>query len=176
MASKKLVEEYMLLANVHVACFLREWVQDKTLLRVHEEVNQTNQGVLEAFYKKLGVDVDTSSSLTFSKSIEALQTSYPIKFSVVIKKFMTALKAAKYMCINDFADEFLRHYGLSLDLYTHFTSPIRRYADLLVHRLVTVCLEYKDQARKAIEHMDYSSYADLCSEKSLNARTASKEC
>ena len=108
--------------------------------------------------------------------MEKLKEVDPVKFRVCLRKFLTCLKAAKYMAINDFSDEYLRHYGLNFDLYTHFTSPIRRYADLLVHRLVTISLQYKEKAREMIEFMDYSSYAEQCSEKSLNARSASKEC
>jgi len=65
---------------------------------------------------------------------------------------------------------------LNFPLYTHFTSPIRRYADLLVHRLVTLTLNHKEETRQLIEGMDYSNYADLCSEKSLNAKRASTNC
>jgi len=62
------------------------------------------------------------------------------KFNVALRKFLTCLQPAKYMCINDADPESYQHYGLNFPLYTHFTSPIRRYADLLVHRLVTLSL------------------------------------
>ena len=69
-----------------------------------------------------------------------------------------------------------QHYGLNFPIYTHFTSPIRRYADLLVHRLLTISLKEREQTRKLIENIDYSRYAEMCSEKSYNARRAGKEC
>jgi exoribonuclease R len=80
------------------------------------------------------------------------------------------------MCINDSEPKGYQHFGLNFPLYTHFTSPIRRYADLLVHRLVTLTLKHKEQTRDLIELLDYSDYADLCSEKSLNAKRASTQC
>ena len=65
------------------------------------------------------------------------------------------------------------HYGLNFPLYTHFTSPIRRYADLVDHRLVTLTLAHREKTRELIDDLDYTKYAELCTEKSLNAKKAS---
>ena len=63
-------------------------------------------------------------------------------FRVAMRKFFSHLEAAKYATINENmkSPDKYSHYGLNFPLYTHFTSPIRRYADLLVHRLTTICL------------------------------------
>ena len=98
------------------------------------------------------------------------------RFNVALRKFLTSLQPAKYMCINECSEEDYSHYGLNFPLYTHFTSPIRRYADLLVHRLVTLTLNHGEDTRDLIEGMDYSYYAEMCSEKSLNAKKASTSC
>mmetsp|Transcript_3226 Transcript_3226/g.3159 ORF Transcript_3226/g.3159 Transcript_3226/m.3159 type:complete len:126 (+) Transcript_3226:619-996(+) len=98
------------------------------------------------------------------------------KFNVALRKFLTCLRPAQYTCINGLAPSLFMHYGLNFPLYTHFTSPIRRYADLLVHRLITLSLEHKEKTRELIGGMDYSEYAEMCSEKSLNAKKASQQC
>lgn len=95
-----------------------------------------------------------------------------------MRKFFGHLEAAKYATVNSnekHPDKYA-HYGLNFPLYTHFTSPIRRYADLLVHRLTTLCLNHGPKVNEVIEKMDYSAYAENCSEKSLNSKRASKQC
>jgi len=83
---------------------------------------------------------------------------------------------AQYVCVEKRDEEELRHYGLNFPIYTHFTSPIRRYADLLVHRLLTITLKEKENTRSKIDGLDYSELTEAISEKSFKARKASKDC
>jgi exoribonuclease R len=99
-------------------------------------------------------------------------------FTVALRKFFGHLTAAKYVTVNqneDDPDKF-SHYGLNFPLYTHFTSPIRRYADLLAHRLTTLCLQHGPKTAEVIENMDYTTYAENCSEKALNSKRAGQQC
>jgi len=95
---------------------------------------------------------------------------------VLNRKFLTCLTQAKYVTVEDKDPDEYQHYGLNFPIYTHFTSPIRRYADLLVHRLLTISLKEQEKTRDLIDGIDYASYAELCSEKSYNARKAGKDC
>lgn len=65
-----------------------------------------------------------------------------------------------------------RHYALSIPVYTHFTSPIRRYADVMVHRLLTATLEGRDAVAKTYDVEAITKTADHCNEKRLAAKNA----
>jgi exoribonuclease R len=145
MESKHLVEEYMLLANILVAEYLKFFCNDKTLLRVHPDLDKDKKELLEEYYAKVGLKgvIDLSNSKSLSKSLEALKAEGDsARYNVAMRKFLTCLQCAKYMCINESSPEQYQHFGLNFPVYTHFTSPIRRYADLLVHRLVTLTLTH----------------------------------
>jgi DIS3-like exonuclease 2 len=133
---------------------------------------------LASFFKKIGLNIDVSDALSLSKSLTQLKNEPKSedKLNVVNRKFLTNLQQAKYVTIDNHDQEDLIHYGLNFSLYTHFTSPIRRYADLLVHRLLTISLKEKEHTRDKLDGLDYSEYAEDISEKSYNARKASKDC
>lgn len=76
------------------------------------------------------------------------------------RQFLTHLTQAKYVCVENHDAEDLSHYGLNFEIYTHFTSPIRRYADLLVHRLLTIALKEGPDTRSKLDGLDYSEYAE----------------
>jgi len=185
MNSKHLVEEYMLLANVLIAEFIKPFCGPKTLLRAHADMDEDKKIELREFFNKIGMqgnNINLTNSTTLSNSMETLRYSKDpediAKFNVAVRAIFGHLEAAKYVTINDHMkspDKF-SHYGLNFPEYTHFTSPIRRYADLLVHRLTTICLEHGPKTGLFIEKIDYSQYAENCSEKSLNSKRASKAC
>ncbi len=168
----------MLLANILVAEHLYEFCKDKTLLRIHPDLDEEKKDKLKNFFDKVGLEmIDLTDGKTLSVSMEALRDQGDSgRFNVAMRKFLTCLTCAKYSCINDLEESEYQHFGLNFQLYTHFTSPIRRYADLLVHRLVTLTLQHKEATRDLIELMDYSNYAEMCSEKSYNAKKASQMC
>ena len=168
----------MLLANILIAEYLFKYCKDKTVLRAHNDIDEDRKMKLYAFFKKVNLgNIDLSNAKTLSRSVERLkQSNNQEMLNVLNRKFLTCLTQAKYVTVGDRDPHDYQHYGLNFPLYTHFTSPIRRYADLLVHRLLTISLTEKERTRELIDGIDYAHYADLCSEKSHNARKAGKDC
>lgn len=108
MPSKHLVEEYMLLANILVAEHLFSFCNDKTLLRVHPDLDKEKKELLEIYFEKVGLKgiINLANSKTLSTSLEALKaTGDSLKFNVAMRKFLTCLQCAKYMCINESTPE-----------------------------------------------------------------------
>ncbi|KAI5151578.1 exosome complex exonuclease DIS3/RRP44, partial [Enteropsectra breve] len=120
-----LVEEFMLLANITVAEYILKHVPDYALLRKHP---------LPSAIDVPGID--STSSHTINKSLELLDDER----KAVVKRMITrSLQQAIYFVSGDSADYF--HYGLATPVYTHFTSPIRRYPDIIVHRTLSYIIE-----------------------------------
>lgn len=178
MHSKSLVEEYMLMANILVAEYLFKFCKDKTLLRCHNDISDEKKTKLAEFLERVGLaGVDLTNASSLSHSLEKLRETEPEdRLEVLNRKFLTCLTQAKYVTVDEREPLDYMHYGLNFPLYTHFTSPIRRYADLLVHRLLTISLKEQEKTRELIEGIDYCGFAELCSDKSYSARRAGKDC
>jgi len=165
-----LVEEYMLLANILIAEHLYNHCKGKTVLRAHPEIAEEKKTALTEFFGKVGLrEIELNDNVSLSKTMEALKKREDAKepkdrdyskYEVVSRKLLTCFIAAKYLCINDLEPGMYRHFGLNFPLYTHFTSPIRRYADLLVHRLVTFTLLDAEKSRSEIERVNFSDLAE----------------
>lgn len=141
MESCSLVEEFMLLANMSVAEVISQAFPDSSLLRRHPEPNLRKLKEFEAFCSKHGLELDTSSAgqlhLSLLKIKEEIKND-PVLFDIVISYASKPMQPAVYFCTGDLKgrkNEWA-HYALNVPLYTHFTSPIRRYPDIIVHRML----------------------------------------
>jgi DIS3-like exonuclease 2 len=139
--ANQLVEECMLLANTTVATFIASAYPDRALLRCHPEPNERKVKELETFAAERGLGVDASSSGALHRSLTALRAYNPDGYEVAKLLATLPMQLARYFCAGKQDEETWGHYALAFARYTHFTSPIRRYPDIVVHRLVAAALD-----------------------------------
>jgi ribonuclease R len=154
--SNKLIEDFMLLANRKVAELIGKKKENETpkpfVYRVHDEPNPEKLQNFSEFVGKLGYKLKTASRKSVADSMNRLLHDITGKG----EENMIETLAIRTMAKAIYTTENIGHYGLAFDYYTHFTSPIRRYPDLMVHRL----LDHYLQGGKAIKDVDV--YEDMC--------------
>ncbi len=133
----KLIEECMLAANVCAANFLSEH-QHPVLYRIHEGPTPEKLEAVREFFKELGLQLgggESPQATDYSKLLKEIKARPD---AVLLQTVMLrSLRQAKYNPEN------IGHFGLGYEAYAHFTSPIRRYPDLLVHRAIKAVLQHK---------------------------------
>ena len=168
----QLIEEFMLLANRTVAEHVgkvKKGIKAKTLpYRVHDQPDPTKLEMLRAFVVKFGYKLKTAGTKgAVSRSLNALMDDCQGKKEqkLIETVALRAMMKAKYSTHN------IGHYGLAFDYYTHFMSPIRRYPDTMVHRLLT---KYQDGGRSANKEK-YEELCEHCSDMELVAQQAERD-
>ena len=148
--ANKLIEEFMLLANRKVAEFIGK--QNKTFVyRIHDEPNEDKLISLQTVISKFGYNISFKSKKDISNSLNNLLEEVHGKKEQNLVDTLTirTMSKAKYSTQN------IGHYGLAFDYYSHFTSPIRRYPDVMVHRLLQ---HYLDGGKS----VDAETYEEKC--------------
>lgn len=139
--SNKMIEEFMLLANKRVAFFCGNTPEKKQRLsvyRIHDKPGQEKTEELVRYLDLFGYHINLVKGQLNPKEINNLIESIPVaERSPIQTMIVRSMQKAKYSTKN------IGHFGLAFDYYTHFTSPIRRYPDILVHRILTTYLENK---------------------------------
>ena len=145
-----LIEEFMLLANRKVAEYIGK--QKKTFIyRIHDEPNEDKLFAMQALISKFGYKIDLRNKQDISKSLNQLMEDVNGKKeqNLIDTLAIRTMSKAKYSTDN------IGHYGLAFDYYSHFTSPIRRYPDVMAHRLLQF---YLDGGKSASEEV----YEEKC--------------
>jgi exosome complex exonuclease DIS3/RRP44 len=134
--TNSMVEEWMLYANVAAARWCYREFPAHALLRRHQAPADRACADLNSALVARGLPpLDTSTSKALNMSLNACKDANDPYLNKLVRILTTrCLKQAQYFCSGDMAYEDFLHYGLAMPIYTHFTSPIRRYADVIVHR------------------------------------------
>ena len=145
LATNSLVEEFMLLANISVAGKIYNFFPSTALLRRHADPPKTNFEELSNQLKvRRGLEIDSSSSKTLADSLDRCVDPQEPFFNTLVRILATrCMMSAEYFVAGSQAYSEFKHYGLATEIYTHFTSPIRRYADLIAHRQLAAAIEYE---------------------------------
>lgn len=164
--SHRLIEEFMLLANRRVALHVRRMKQGKQfptfVYRTHDQPNLDKLGDFALFVKQFGYSINTDPK-EIASSINQLSESVADKPESRIIQTLAIRLMAKAL----YTTEAKPHFGLAFEHYTHFTSPIRRYPDLLVHRLLKKYLQSQFQ-------FDEVNYEKKCQHASDRERIAAE--
>jgi protein SSD1 len=141
--ANQLIEEFMLLANMTVAQRIAAGLPDAALLRRHDRPLDRRLQGFQKRAKSMGYEVDISSSGALFASLSAIKDK---KAKTTLEALATkSMLRAKYFCTGMVDISKYSHFALNAPLYTHFTSPIRRYADVMVHRQLDTVLAGSDK-------------------------------
>ncbi|MFB9078089.1 ribonuclease R [Flavobacterium procerum] len=161
-----LIEEFMLLANRKVAEYIGK--QKKTFVyRIHDEPNEDKLIAMQTVISKFGYKLDFRSKGDIAKSLNSLMEEVNGKKeqNLIDTLAIRSMSKAKYSTDN------IGHYGLAFDYYSHFTSPIRRYPDVMVHRL----LQYYLDGGKSVDEEAYETKSLHCSNMENLATNAERD-
>ena len=170
--SHELIEDFMLLANRTVAETFgkpeSKWRNYTFVYRVHDEPNPEKLNNFLRLISRLGYTMDISSRSKLVKSYNKLFDDVEGKG----EKNLVETVAIRTMAKAVYSTENIGHYGLSFDYYTHFTSPIRRYPDLMVHRLIT---RYLLENQGSVDRKSFDEYCKHTSEMEKQAEEMERQ-
>ncbi|KAF9618769.1 hypothetical protein IFM89_002464 [Coptis chinensis] len=172
--ANQMIEEFMLAANVSVAEKILKHFPLFSILRRHPSPTKEMLEPLLRTAAAVGLDLDVSSSKALADSLDRAVGDDPY-FNKLIRILATrCMTQAVYFCSGDLTPPEFHHYGLASPLYTHFTSPIRRYADVIVHRLLAAALGIYKLPPIFQDRPQLTSISDNLNYRHRNAQMASR--
>jgi exosome complex exonuclease DIS3/RRP44 len=173
--ANRVVEEMMLLANTSVARKVHCTFPSCTLLRRHPPPSPEMFEPLVRAARAVGVELDASTSGALGESLDKAQNKADPLFNTMLRITATrCMTQAVYFCSGEYAETDYIHYGLASPIYTHATSPIRRYADVVVHRLLKAALGIAPLPDSHANQKELKAVADNLNYRHRNAQLASR--
>lgn len=170
--AERLIEEFMLVANETVAEHFH-WMELPFIYRIHEDPKPEKLQRFFEFVTNFGLVIKGTGNSVHPKALQEILKSIEglPEEPVISTMLLRSLQQAKYY------PESLGHFGLSADYYTHFTSPIRRYPDLIVHRLIRTYLINGDTSKETVVHWNsvMDEIAEHTSERERRAVDAERD-
>ncbi len=166
-----LIEDFMLLANKEVAKFVaqKEKPEIPFVYRVHDEPNPDKVAEFARFARELGIELKTDTPKQIAKSFNDLNKK--AEDDAALKMLQPI--AIRTMAKAEYTTENIGHYGLAFDFYSHFTSPIRRYSDVLAHRILQKVLVGKNYRTDKAALEDQCRHVSAMERKAMEAERES---
>ncbi|XP_071034799.1 DIS3-like exonuclease 1 isoform X2 [Parasteatoda tepidariorum] len=169
LAVHKTVAECMIFANHWVAKKISEVFPHQAVLRHHPNPREADLAELQKLASNKGFILNVHSNKELALSLEQAVDSKDPAVNQILRILAThTMNQATYCCAGSFSEADFYHYGLGLDKYTHFTSPIRRYADVLVHRLLLAAVEASNENTK----FEATEMEELCNHMNIKHKAA----
>ncbi|KAL0574675.1 Translational repressor [Marasmius crinis-equi] len=168
-----LIQEFMIMTNIAVAQHIAVHLPEQGLLRRHDTPIERRLNNFVARAARLGYKIDPSSAASIMRSFQDVKD--PSSRRILELLSFKATQRAKYFCAGMLDIAKYGHYALNVPLYTHFTSPIRRYADVLVHRQLESILQGGAEPKFTMDRDAVAKVAQQCNIKRDSATLAQEQ-